>query len=78
MNCKTTSDVSYLGTIALTGAQRKVLELFSKGVGTKKIAADLEISESAVKARLVGARRKLGARTTAHAVAVAIRSGHIN
>mgnify|MGYP001298342515 CR=1 FL=1 len=61
--------------VTLTPAQLAVLTLLSEGFGGKQMALHLGITESAVKARLSGARRKLAARTNTHAVAEALRIG---
>ena len=61
--------------VVLTAAQIAALELLASGYGGKQMAVRLGITESAVKARLSGARRKLEARTNTHAVAEALRAG---
>lgn len=58
-----------------TDGQMVVLAHLSHGLAQKQIAAELGITESAVKARLLGVRVKLGAKTTAQAVAKALRAG---
>jgi LuxR family transcriptional regulator, quorum-sensing system regulator SdiA len=56
---------------ALTPAELQALRLQSEGHRLKQIAAQLGISESAVKARLNNVKRKLGARTQSQAVSIA-------
>ena len=56
---------------ALTTAEIEALRLQSTGLRLKTIAAELGISESAVKARLNNAKRKLGARTQSQAASIA-------
>jgi LuxR family transcriptional regulator, quorum-sensing system regulator SdiA len=57
---------------SLTDAQRMALRLIAKGSRHADAAAKLGISESALKARLVAARNRLLARTTAEAIQRAI------
>ncbi len=59
----------------LTGSQIEVLILLCRGLGLKQIAGELGLSESAVRARLSGARRKMSAQTTAQVIAEAFRRG---
>lgn len=56
---------------SLTAAEVEALQMQAAGLRLKQIAGDLGISESAVKARLNNAKRKLGARTLAHAASIA-------
>ena len=55
----------------LTAAEVEVLRLQSEGLRLKQIAALLNISESAVKARLNNVKRKLGAKTQSQAASIA-------
>lgn len=55
----------------LTAAEIEALQMQAGGLRLKQIAGDLGISESAVKARLNNAKRKLGARTLSHAASLA-------
>lgn len=55
----------------LTGAEVEALRLQARGLKMKQIAAICGISESAVKARLVAARRRLGARTASELLSIA-------
>ena len=55
----------------LTAAEVEALKLQSQGLRLKQIAADLGISESAVKARLNNVKRKLGAKTQLQAASIA-------
>ena len=56
---------------SLTAAEVEALKLQSQGLRLKQIAAQLGISESAVKARLNNVKRKLGAKTHAQAASIA-------
>ncbi len=56
---------------SLTAAEVQALRLQSEGLRLKQIAAELGISESAVKARLNNAKRKLGAKTQSQAASIA-------
>lgn len=60
---------------SLTTAQLEVFDLLRSGLGQKEVAHHLGLSESAVKARLNTAKKRLGARTTIHAVAMAYDMG---
>lgn len=55
----------------LTAAEIEALQMQSRGMRLKQVAAALGISESAVKARLNNAKRKLGAKTLSQAVSIA-------
>ena len=57
--------------IALTAAEVEALKMQAEGLRLKQIAAALGISESAVKARLNNAKRKLGAKTQSQAASIA-------
>lgn len=61
--------------LRLTNAQREALIMFASGKRYKEIAYELSISESAVKARIKSAVRKLGATTTTQATAIAMKNG---
>lgn len=61
----------------LTRAECEALGFIRDGGRLKEIAHTLGITESAVKARIVSAKRKLGARTSVHAVALATEAGLI-
>ncbi len=55
----------------LTAAEVEALRMQASGLRLKQIAGELTISESAVKARLNNAKRKLGAKTLAQASSIA-------
>ncbi len=55
----------------LTTAEVQALKMQAEGLRLKQIAAELGISESAVKARLNNAKRKLGAKTGSQAASIA-------
>ena len=59
----------------LTAAQSEALRLLASGLRHKEIAHQLEISESAVKARLKSATLRIGARSSLHAASIAQKSG---
>ena len=54
----------------LTSRERTCLSLAGSGLLTKQIATEIGISDKTVEFHLSHARRKLGARTTPHAVAI--------
>ena len=60
----------------LTAAEIEVLQMQAGGLRLKQIAGQLGISESAIKARLNNAKKKLGARTLTQASSIA-SSRHI-
>ncbi|MEZ5686245.1 MAG: autoinducer binding domain-containing protein [Paracoccaceae bacterium] len=55
----------------LTAAEIEAIRLQAGGLRIKQIAGELGISDSAVKARLSGAKRKLGARTPSELLRIA-------
>ncbi len=55
----------------LTAAEIEALRMQASGLRLKQIAGELGISESAVKARLNNAKKKLGAKTLAQASSIA-------
>ena len=62
----------------LTRRHREVLQQFADGADGKEAAVELGITEQTVRTHLKGARARLGARNTAHAIAMAIRRGWID
>jgi DNA-binding NarL/FixJ family response regulator len=62
---------------ALTARERDVLQMLSRGLGNKEIAARLKISEHTVKFHVASILGKLGASTRTEAVSVALRRGLI-
>lgn len=59
------------GEPALTAAEIEALQMQAAGLRLKQIAGNLNISESAVKARLNNAKKKLGAKTLTQATSIA-------
>ena len=59
---------------ALTGRERDCLRFVADGLRTAELAHRLGVSEGTVEYHLRNARRKLGARTRDHAVALALRA----
>ncbi|MGC9419389.1 MAG: autoinducer binding domain-containing protein [Rhodovulum sp.] len=59
----------------LTRAETEALRLQANGLRLKEISAELDISMSAVKARLANAKRKLGAQTPSQAASIARSRG---
>ncbi|MDE1150488.1 MAG: helix-turn-helix transcriptional regulator [Azospirillaceae bacterium] len=62
-------------TVTLTFREAECLRLLAEGEGVKHIAFELGIKPKSVDAYLLRARRKLGAKTSTHAVAVAMSMG---
>ncbi len=58
----------------LTKREKDVLALHAQGLEAAEVAARLAVSPNAVKALSYRARKRLGARNTVHAVALAIAS----
>jgi DNA-binding NarL/FixJ family response regulator len=56
---------------ALSGREVNVLEELAMGVSTEDIAAKMHVSPHTVRTHIKNILRKLGARTRAHAVAIA-------
>lgn len=61
----------------LSPRERDVLELYQIGLTRPYIAQVLGVKPQTVKSTLTDARRKLGARNSTHAVALAIREGQL-
>ncbi|HDR29834.1 helix-turn-helix transcriptional regulator [Rhodovulum sp.] len=59
----------------LTRAETEALRMQANGMRLKQISAELDISMSAVKARLANAKRKLGAQTPSQAASIARSRG---
>ena len=58
-----------LGTLSVR--ERQCLSLLAAGLSAKRIAADLQLSQSTVENHVEHLKRKLGARSVAHATAIA-------
>jgi len=61
----------------ITANDLEVLQLLSRGLTASEAGRVLFLSTDAVKSRTKLVRAKLGARNTAHAVAIALREGMI-
>ena len=61
----------------LTDRERRVLQLVAHGLVTPEIAVELAVSPETVKSHVHNVMMKLGARTRAHAVALAAADGQI-
>jgi DNA-binding CsgD family transcriptional regulator len=62
-------------TYRITAREREVLKLVAEGYSTAEIARDLWITEDTVRTHIKRMLVRLGARTRAHAVAIAFREG---
>ena len=62
----------------LTRRHKEVLQQFADGADGKEAAVQLGITEQTVRTHLKDARARLGARNTAHAIAMALRRGEIS
>lgn len=58
----------------LSEREEAVLLLLAEGFGQREVASRLGITAWTVKAHVASGRRKLGASSTTHAVAIVIRS----
>ncbi|MFK8025637.1 MAG: LuxR C-terminal-related transcriptional regulator [Ilumatobacter sp.] len=65
------------GAGLLDDRSREVLRLLASGAGTREISSQLGYSERTIKGTISEVQRALGARSRAHAVAVALRSALI-
>jgi DNA-binding CsgD family transcriptional regulator len=61
----------------LTKRQAQMLGMIANGLSQVDITRELFLSDSTVKSTLDSARKRLGAKNTPHAVALAMRSGEI-
>jgi DNA-binding CsgD family transcriptional regulator len=61
----------------LSRRERQILTLIARGRTGEQIAAQLVISPETVQKHVHNAKRKLGAATRAHAIALALRYGEI-
>jgi DNA-binding NarL/FixJ family response regulator len=61
----------------LTGRELEILELVSRGFESPDIARGLHVSPETVRTHVAHVLGKLGARTRAEAVAIAVRGGLI-
>lgn len=70
----------YIGTAkpVLTDRQVLMLGLVAEGLTTDEIAARLWVTDNTVKSTLSNARRRLKAKNTPHAVALAFRAGALS
>jgi DNA-binding CsgD family transcriptional regulator len=62
---------------ALTPRQREVLTRLAVGYSAEEIAEELVLSPETVRVHIRNARRRLGARSRAHAVVLALQRGAI-
>jgi DNA-binding CsgD family transcriptional regulator len=65
-------------TDALSRRELEVLEGLTRGERTEEMALSLHLSTHTVRSHVKSALRKLGARTRAHAVAIAYREGALD
>lgn len=61
------------GVGVLTPREREVLSLVARGLTAKQIAARLAVSPLTVRSHLRNAKRKVGGRTTSHAIAIVLQ-----
>jgi DNA-binding NarL/FixJ family response regulator len=65
-------------TVVLTAQERDVLTASAQGLGAVGVARALGLSPEAVRAAIVAATEKLGARSKLDAIRIAYRDGHID
>lgn len=76
---RTSEGTTYvLPTGALSAREREVLRMVAQGADGPEIAAALVLSPATVRTHVNNAMRKLGARTRAHAITLAIRRGDVD
>ncbi|MDX2204780.1 MAG: helix-turn-helix transcriptional regulator [Hyphomicrobiaceae bacterium] len=63
--------------MVLTRREAQCLQLLASGLSNQEISARLVISMPTVAMHIANARRRLGAKTREHAVALALSSGEI-
>ncbi len=63
--------------VALSRREREILQLVAAGMSSTAIAEELELGVSTIRTYALNARKKLGAKTLAEAVAKGIRCGEI-
>ena len=68
----------HVSSAQLSDREREVMTLLALGTTASEIAESLVISKETVRNHLRNARAKLGARTRAQAIAVALRRGEID
>jgi DNA-binding NarL/FixJ family response regulator len=61
----------------LTVREREVLGRLAEGLSVEEIAADLVLSTETIRTHVRNAMGKLGTRTRAHAIVVALRRGEL-
>ena len=61
--------------LALTSREREMLRCLAEGMNRQEICAELWLALSTVMFHMANMKRKLGARTQAHAVAIGFREG---
>lgn len=61
----------------LTEREREIVQLLATGLTGEEIAERLELSPETVRTHVRNAMRRLGARTRAHAIALAVRRGDV-
>ena len=66
------------GRLQLTGREREVMTLVASGLQSGEMAERLFLSPETVKSHVQNAMGKLGSRTRAHAVAIALVTGQIS
>jgi DNA-binding CsgD family transcriptional regulator len=72
-------DAAVRGYGALTAREREILSLLAEGLTAKQVADRLFLSLLTVRTHVRNAKERLGARTTPHAIAIALQeseSGH--
>jgi len=60
--------------LSLTERQQEVLQLFADGEALREIALELGIAHQTVKNLMIIVRERLGAKSSTHAVAIALRN----
>ena len=63
---------------SLSNRERKILDLLAQGMTWEQVAEHLVLSAETIKKHIRNATNKLEAHTRVHAIAIALREGHIS
>jgi DNA-binding CsgD family transcriptional regulator len=76
-SCEARAFVDASGVRLLTPRERQVISLVAEGLNAEQVAENLIVSPFTVRTHIRNAKEKLGARTTAHAIAKALRGSDV-
>lgn len=64
--------------VSLENDERSILQLLAQGLNYKEIAIRLDMTDAVLKHRLASSRIRLNAKSTLHAVAIALDKGLVS